>query len=72
MGADKNSSRRRSKLQQDEPALSDTQNHTLHTQNHVATVVLLVLGTNTTSSLDSYTNMAAETTRELADRRGAV
>jgi hypothetical protein len=31
MGADKNSSRRRSKLQQDEPAQSDTQNHTLYT-----------------------------------------
>jgi hypothetical protein len=33
-------------------------------QNHVATGVLLVLGTNTTSSLDSYTNTAAETTRD--------
>jgi hypothetical protein len=41
-------------------------------QNHVDTGVLLVLGTNTTSSLDSYTNTTAETTRETADRRGAV
>jgi hypothetical protein len=31
MGADKNSSRRRLKLQQDELARSDPQNHTLHT-----------------------------------------
>jgi hypothetical protein len=31
MGADKNSSRRRLKLQQDEPARSDPQNHTLRT-----------------------------------------
>jgi hypothetical protein len=31
MGADKNSSRRRSKLQQDELARPDTQNHTLRT-----------------------------------------
>jgi hypothetical protein len=35
-------------------------------QNHVATEVLLVLGTNTISSLDSYTHTAAETTREKA------
>jgi hypothetical protein len=41
-------------------------------QNHVATEVLLVLGTNTTSSLDSYTNTTAETTRESAVWRGAV
>jgi hypothetical protein len=41
-------------------------------QNHVATGVLLVLGTNTTSSLDSYTYTAAETTQEQVDRRGAV
>jgi hypothetical protein len=31
MGADKNSSQRRLKLQQDELARSDPQNHTLHT-----------------------------------------
>jgi hypothetical protein len=31
MGANKNSSRRRLKLQQDELALLDPQNHTLHT-----------------------------------------
>jgi hypothetical protein len=41
-------------------------------QKHVATGVLLVLGTNTTSSLDSYTNTTAVTTREPVDRRGAV
>jgi hypothetical protein len=41
-------------------------------QNHVATGVLLVIGTNTTSSIDSYTNTAAETTQELADRTWAV
>jgi hypothetical protein len=75
MRADKNSSRRRSKLQQHELARSDTQitrSALLPSvcQNHVATGVLLVLGTKTTSSLDSYTNTAAETTREPADRRG--
>jgi hypothetical protein len=31
MGADKNSSRRRLRLRQDEPAQSDPQNHTLRT-----------------------------------------
>jgi hypothetical protein len=41
-------------------------------QNHVAIEVLLILGTNTTSSLDSYTNTTVETTQEPADRRGAV
>jgi hypothetical protein len=41
-------------------------------QNHVATEVLLVLGTNTTSSLDSYMNTTTETTRESADRTVAV
>jgi hypothetical protein len=71
MGADKNSSRRRLKLQQDELARSDPQNHTLHTstfvcQNHVAIGVLLVLGTNTTKSLNTYTHTAAKTTRESA------
>jgi hypothetical protein len=55
----------------------DTQNHTLRTQpsvcqNHVATEVLLVLGTNTISSLDSYTHTTAETTREQAVRRGRL
>jgi hypothetical protein len=39
-------------------------------QNHVVTEVLLVLGTNTASSLDSYTHTAAETTREPAVWRG--
>jgi hypothetical protein len=56
---------------------SDTQNHTLRTQpsvcqNHVATKVLLVLGTNTTSSLNSYTHTAVGTTREQSIWRGAV
>jgi hypothetical protein len=32
--------------------------------------VLLVLGTNTTSNIDSHTNTAAETTRESAIWRG--
>jgi hypothetical protein len=33
-------------------------------QNHVATGVLLVLGTNTTNNLNSYTHTTTETTRE--------
>jgi hypothetical protein len=65
MGADKIFSRRRLKFQQDELARSDP-------QNHVATGVLLVLGTNTTSSLNSYTNTAAETTWEPDDKRGRL
>jgi hypothetical protein len=77
MGADKNSSQRRLKLQQDELARSDpkmSRSAILPSvcQNHIATGVLLVLGTSTNSSLDSYTNTAVETTREPADRRGAV
>jgi hypothetical protein len=39
-------------------------------QTHVATGVLLVLGTNTTSNLNSYTPTTAETTQELAVYRG--
>jgi hypothetical protein len=39
-------------------------------QNHVATEVLLVLGTNSTNILNSYTHTAAETTREPAVWRG--
>jgi hypothetical protein len=35
-------------------------------QNHVATRVLLVLGTNTTSNLNSYMHTTAETTWEPA------
>jgi hypothetical protein len=35
-------------------------------QNHIATEVLLVLGTNTTSSLNSYTHTTVEMTREQA------
>jgi hypothetical protein len=54
---------------------SDTQNQTLYTQpsvcqNHIATKVLLVLGTNTTSSLNSYKHIAAKTTWELVVWRG--
>jgi hypothetical protein len=41
-------------------------------QNHAATRVLLVLGTNTTSKLNSYAPTTAETTREPAVQRGAV
>jgi hypothetical protein len=41
-------------------------------QNHVATGVLLVLGTNTNSNLNPYAPMAAETTREPTVQRGAV
>jgi hypothetical protein len=41
-------------------------------QNHVTTRVLLVLGTNTTSNLNSYTHTTAETTRELAVWRGRL
>jgi hypothetical protein len=77
MGADTNSSRRRLKLQQDELARSDpkiTRSALLHSvcQNNVGTGVLLVLGTNTTSNLNSYTHTTAETTREPAVWRGAV
>jgi hypothetical protein len=77
MGADKNSSRRRLKLQQDELARSDpkiTRSALLPSvcQNHLATGVLLVLGTNTTSNLDSYAPTTAETTREPTVQRGAV
>jgi hypothetical protein len=41
-------------------------------QNHVATGVLLVLGTNTTSNLNSYAPTTAETTRKPTVQRGAV
>jgi hypothetical protein len=41
-------------------------------QNHVATGVLLVLGTNTTSKLNSYAPTTAETTREPSVQMGAV
>jgi hypothetical protein len=71
------SSRRRLKLRQDELARSDPQNHTLRTstfrfQNHVATGVLLVLGTNTTSNLNTHAPTTAETPRKSAVQRGAV
>jgi hypothetical protein len=41
-------------------------------QNHIATGVLLVLGTNITSNLNSYAPTIAETTRETTVQRGAV
>jgi hypothetical protein len=77
MGADKNSCRRRLKVQQDELARSDPQNTRFALlpsvcQNNVATEVLLVLGTNTTSSLNSYMHTAAETTRKPAVWRGRL
>jgi hypothetical protein len=77
MGADKNSSRRRLKLQQDELALSDpkiTRSALLPSvcQNHLASGVLLVLGTNTTSNLNSYAPTIVETTREPTVQRGRL
>jgi hypothetical protein len=77
MRADKNSSRRRLKLQQDELTRSDAQITRSALvpsvcQNHVATRVLLVLGTNTTSNLNSYTPMIAEITRKPTVQRVAV
>jgi hypothetical protein len=77
MGADKNSSRRRLKLHQDELARSNpkiTRSALLPSvcQNHIATGVLLVLGTNTTSNLNTYTHTTAETTRDPTVWRGAV
>jgi hypothetical protein len=41
-------------------------------QNHIATGVLLVLGTNITSNLNSYTPTTAETTQEPAVQRGRL
>jgi hypothetical protein len=41
-------------------------------QNHVATGVLLVLGINTTSNLNSYTHTTVETAREPAVWRGRL
>jgi hypothetical protein len=64
------------KLQQDE--LARTPKITRSTllpsvcQNHVATGVLLVLGTNTTSNLNTYTHSTVETTREPAVWRGRL
>jgi hypothetical protein len=77
MGADKNSSRRRLKLQQDELARRTakiTRSALLSSvcQNNVATGVLLVLGTNTTSNLTSYAPTTAETTRERLSRGGRL
>jgi hypothetical protein len=77
MVANKNSSRRRLKLQHDELAQSDpniTHSALLPfiSQNHVATGVLLVLGTKTTSNLNTHAPTTAETTRKLVVQRGAV
>jgi hypothetical protein len=77
MVADKNSSRRRLKLQQDEltrldPKITCSALLPSVCQTHVATGVQLVLGTNTTSNLNSYMHTTAETTQELAVWRGAV
>jgi L-asparaginase/Glu-tRNA(Gln) amidotransferase subunit D len=41
-------------------------------QTHEATGVLLVLGTNTTSNLNSYTHTTVKTTQEPVVWRGAV
>jgi hypothetical protein len=41
-------------------------------QNHVATGVLLVLGTNSTSNLNTHAPTTAETTRKLAVQRGRL
>jgi hypothetical protein len=41
-------------------------------QNHVATGVLLVLGTNTTSNLNTHAPTTAETTRKPAVQRGRL
>jgi hypothetical protein len=77
MGADKNSSRRRLKLQQDELARLDpkiTRSALLPSvcQNHVATGVLLVLGTNTSSNLNTHAPTTMETTRKPAIQRGRL
>jgi hypothetical protein len=77
MGADKNSSRGRLKLRQHELARSNPQNHTLRIlppvcQNHVATGVLLVLGTNSTSNHNTHAAPTAETTRKPANQKGRL
>jgi hypothetical protein len=77
MGADKNSSRRRLKLRQDEPARSDPQNHTLRTstfrlpkpRSHWSATGL---GTNTTSKLNTHAPTTAETTRKPTVQRGRL
>jgi hypothetical protein len=77
MGADKISSRWRLKLQQYELTRSDpkiTHSALLPSvcQNHVPTGVLLVLGTNTTSNLNTHAPTTTEITRKPAVQRGAV
>jgi hypothetical protein len=75
MGADKNSSRRRLKSTKmnslgGTPKITRSALLPSDCQNHVAIGVLLVLGTNTTSNLNSYAPTTAETTREPAIQRG--
>jgi hypothetical protein len=77
MGADKNSSRRRLKLNKMNslgrtPKITRSALLPSICQNHIATGVLLILGTNTTSNLNSYAPTTTETTRELAVQKGAV
>jgi hypothetical protein len=63
MGADKNSSRRRCLLQQDEHGLNPKSPSPLTShvcQDHITTGVLLILGANHTSKQLNYTQHAAE------------
>jgi hypothetical protein len=75
MRADKNSSRRRlnsNKMNSLGRTPKITRSALLPSvcQKHVATGVLLVLGTNTTINLNPYAPTTAETTREPAVQRG--
>jgi hypothetical protein len=74
MGADKSSSQRRWQLHQDELGRVSKITHSTYNlpfaKNHVATVVLLVLGTNTTCIHNSYTHTPAEMTRKLSGQQG--
>jgi hypothetical protein len=77
MGAGKNSSRMRLKFNKMNslgrtPKIIRSALLSSVCQNHVATGVLLVLRTNTTSNLNSYTHTTTETTWEPAVWRGAV
>jgi hypothetical protein len=76
MGADKNSSRRRLKLQQDELARSDPQNHTLRTSTFrlpkPCSHWIATGPRNKHSNLNSYAPRIAETTREPAVQRGRL
>jgi hypothetical protein len=77
MGADKNSSRSRSKLQQDELARSDPQNHTLRTSTfHLPKPRSHWSATGPRnkhySNLNSYAPTTTETTRKPAVQRGRL